>query len=312
MNKDSNQPPLVLNSPCKVNLSLDVLGRRDDGYHELRTVMHAVSLCDRLEFMPAGTGILELTCSDPDLPCGNSNLVMRAARALRDHAGIERGVNIHLHKRVPMGAGLGGGSANCGVALVGLNHFWQAGVPAAELRDLASELGSDAAFFVEGGTALCEGRGELLTPLESDLCLDTVLVLTGIHVATADVYDALGNVLTSRTGASNNVIRALANADLDGLGKAMDNDLRVPAMNVAPEVAELWGRVNARAPALNSLGVSMSGSGSSLFLLMADEPSAKGAAAGLEQDLGVPCVAVRSYPAWNGSVERLTVERGQN
>ena len=166
-----------LSAPAKVNLTFEALGRRADGYHEVRTVLHAVSLADEIAFAPAddlslvaeplvaeppGDGALSSAAS---APTGGDNLVLRAARLLRREAGVTAGAAIRLRKRIPVAAGLGGGSSDAAATLRGLRRLWGLDLDADALRELAAQLGSDVPFFVTGGAALAEGRGERLTPL---------------------------------------------------------------------------------------------------------------------------------------------------
>src|SRR5436190_5289571 len=151
-------------SPCKVNLLLNILGKRADGFHELETVMHPVPVCDTLSFARDGNGI-ELACSDPALPTNSSNLVWRAARAFLENAGIVSGVRIHLEKRIPMEAGLGGGSGNAATTLLGLNELFGSPLTPHSLQELAAALGSDVPFFLQGKPALGTGRGERIEAL---------------------------------------------------------------------------------------------------------------------------------------------------
>ena len=161
-----------LSAPAKVNLTFEALGRRADGYHEVRTVLHAVSLADEIAFAPADD--LSLAVEPPEAgafssaasaPTGDDNLVLRAARLLRREAGVKTGAAIRLRKRIPVAAGLGGGSSDAAAALRGLRRLWGLDLDADALRELAAQLGSDVPFFVTGGAALAEGRGERLTPL---------------------------------------------------------------------------------------------------------------------------------------------------
>ena len=158
---------LRLLAPAKVNLTFEALGRRADGYHEVRTVMQAVSLADEIEFAPAAGLSLTIAHGAPAFaaPPGEDNLVMRAARLLQREAGEARGAAILLRKRIPAAAGLGGGSSDAATTLLGLRRLWGLDMDADALRELAARLGSDVPFFVSGGTALAEGRGERLTPL---------------------------------------------------------------------------------------------------------------------------------------------------
>src|SRR3984957_2219879 len=153
-------------SPCKVNLLLNILGKRNDGFHELETVMYPIPLCDRLFFSRAATGI-ELTCTDATLPVDSRNLVHRAAAAFLQSAGIAEGVRIHLEKKIPQAAGLGGGSGNAATTLLGLNELFGGRLPSGKLHELAARLGSDVPFFLEAKPALATGRGEKVVFYES-------------------------------------------------------------------------------------------------------------------------------------------------
>ena len=151
---------LVLYAAAKVNLALEVLSRRADGYHEIATVLQAVDLSDRLVLEDAES--LELKVNVPDIPADATNLAMRAALALREAAAVNRGVRIVLDKRIPAAAGLGGGSADAAAVLVGLNRMWRLRWPVRRLREVATNLGMDVPFFLEGGAALGTARGERL------------------------------------------------------------------------------------------------------------------------------------------------------
>ena len=156
---------LELSSPCKVNLLLNILGKREDGFHELETVMQPVRLHDNLSFHRTGSDI-QLTCSEATLPVDARNLVHRAARAFLDTAGLREGVKVHLEKRIPLAAGLGGGSGNAATTLLGLNELFGEPLRHEDLHRLASSLGSDIPFFLQKRPALATGRGEIITPLE--------------------------------------------------------------------------------------------------------------------------------------------------
>ena len=157
--------PLEKHSPCKVNLLLNILGKRPDGFHELETVMQPVNLCDRLTFERCG-GAVELSCSDATLPVDSRNLVHRAATGFLQAARISDGVRIHLEKKIPLAAGLGGGSGNAATTLLALNELFGQPLPAAKLNELAAALGSDVPFFLQNQPALATGRGEKIQPLD--------------------------------------------------------------------------------------------------------------------------------------------------
>ena len=153
-------------SPCKVNLLLNILGKRADGFHELETVMQPVNLCDEMTFERAGAG-LQLTCSHPELPTDSKNLVHRAATAFLAAAKISDGVKIHLQKNLPLAGGIGGGSANAAVTFTALNELFGSPLPLEKLHELAAALGSDVPFFLYDQPALATGRGEKVQPLEN-------------------------------------------------------------------------------------------------------------------------------------------------
>jgi len=158
--------PIVVRAPAKINLTLEILGRRKDGYHEIASVMQTVDLCDTLTFAPRADGQIRVECRDPALaenPAGN--LVWRAARLLQQARQVDAGATIRLDKAIPTAAGLGGGSSDAAATLRGLDRLWALDLQAAELHNLAALLGSDVPFFLRGGTALAEGRGERITPL---------------------------------------------------------------------------------------------------------------------------------------------------
>lgn len=177
---------LTLESPAKLNLFLHITGRRPDGYHELQTIFQIIDYCDRLHFESNDSGILTLQCDIPELR-GDDNLILRAARALRNKSGCSMGADVTLEKNIPMGAGLGGGSSNAATALLALNRLWKTGLSNEELCALGVRLGADVPLFVKGQSAWAEGIGEILTPI--DLKQKFYLVVTpDCHVSTKDIF----------------------------------------------------------------------------------------------------------------------------
>ncbi len=177
---------LTLACPAKLNLFLHITGRRDDGYHLLQTVFQLIDRCDTLTLTPRDDGRVVFHCSDSTLE-GDDNLVVRAAALLRETTGSRRGASIHLTKRIPTGAGLGGGSSDAAAALRGLNHLWQCGLGEDALATLGLRLGADVPLFVRGRSAWGEGVGEVLTPVE--LPPRFYLVITpNCHVSTQDIF----------------------------------------------------------------------------------------------------------------------------
>lgn len=299
---------LRVRAPAKVNLCLEVLGRRPDGYHEIRTVMQAVSLYDELEVRPRPDGLLRLQCDDPDVPADQTNLVMRAARLLEDRWGTQPGADVQLTKRIPVGGGLGGGSADGAVALMALSELWGLAPSGEELTEMAAALGSDAPFFVSGGTALCEGRGERVTPLRCAEPIHHVLVMPPERVSTARVYARVSPRLTEGH-AARSVIEALAEGDLARLGRSLHNDLAGPARDENEGLRDVERALAACSAVREAPGHLLSGSGSSFFILTRGRSQAEKVAESVQRDLGVPCAGVHSLPAWHASIRPLTPGR---
>ncbi len=255
-------------SPCKVNLLLNILGQRPDGFHELETLFHPVALCDTLEFERAGSS-LELSCNDPALPVGQGNLVYRAAMAFLERAGIKEGVRIRLHKRIPMAAGLGGGSGNAATTLLGLNEIFEFPLPPAEVYRLTTQLGSDISFFLQPNPALATGRGEMVQPLEPFGVLEGtafVLVHPGFGISTPWAYQQLArfpHALNGQPGRAETLVTRLRQGDLKAAAESLYNSLEAPALEKYP-ILELFQRFFRENGALATL---MSGSGSTTFAL---------------------------------------------
>lgn len=245
-------------SPAKVNLFLRVLGKRPDGYHELSTLMQPVSLFDELTVgISVGGGVAVITDSD-QAPGGEGNLAHKAARLFLDKTGLKLGVSIIIKKRIPVGAGLGGGSSDCATALMALNEMAGAGLPERTLMDMAAALGSDVPFFILKGPALAAGRGERL----QRVCLPElhyVLVNPGFHVSTAWVYSSLG--LTKMAENNNLLYSYEVPASREGVLNALANDLEAVTSRQFPEIDEIKGMLQGA----GALGTLMSGSGPTVF-----------------------------------------------
>jgi len=249
---------VVLSAGAKVNLALEVLGKRPDGYHEIATVMQAVDLSDRLVLEDADG--LELVSRAPGVPTDATNLAWRAAVALRDAAGLERGVRITLDKRIPVAAGLGGGSTDAAAVLVGLNRLWRLRWPVARLGEVAIRLGMDVPFFLRGGAALATGRGETLDPLPGG-GLALVLVNPGIAASTAGMYAGVTPPMYSDGGRVRVMATALRRRALARVAGALWNTLERVAAPRHPEVAQMVAALLAA----GALGAAMSGSGLTVF-----------------------------------------------
>jgi 4-diphosphocytidyl-2-C-methyl-D-erythritol kinase len=262
-------------APAKVNLFLEVLAKRSDGYHEIATLMVAVSLYDALEFKEEASGEIQLECDLPGLATGPENLVVRAALLLRERTGCTRGVHIRLAKRIPLAAGLAGGSTDAAATLAGLNELWQLGLTTAALTALASELGSDVAFLFATPAAWCTGRGEQVAPLALGQTLWFVLLCPTLGISTAEVYR--GVTVPQRPQTGEEIRQAVVDGDMDEVGRRLHNRLQPVAETLCPALATYENRL----AALNPVGWLMSGSGSSFFALCRNSREAQAIAQGL-------------------------------
>ena len=250
---------LVLRTSAKVNLALEVLGKRGDGYHEIATVLQAVDLFDRLTMETAD--ILSLHADDPELPTDDGNLVMRAARLLQKTAGIEKGARLRLQKRIPVAAGLGGGSSDAAATLLGLNRLWGLRWPRARLQELAVELGMDVPFFLGTGRAVARGRGERLQVLPGGGGYALVLVNPRTPLSTREVYGRVPGGWHAEPTGTERVIEALRRRNVAALAAALTNNLE----RVVEPVLPVIGRMKAALLAAGALGAIMSGSGPTVF-----------------------------------------------
>jgi 4-diphosphocytidyl-2-C-methyl-D-erythritol kinase len=267
---------LARQSPCKVNLLLNVLGRRADGFHELETVLHPVPLCDCLHFERAPSGLI-LSCSLPALPTDASNLVHRAAARFLEQAGIREGVRIRLEKRAPLAAGLGGGSSNAAATLLALNELFGQPLSSKALVELAATLGSDVPFFLQAKPALATGRGERIEPMDGFPALERAWILLihpGFGISTAWAYQRLGRfptALQGQAGRAAGLIERLRNSDLAAAGAAFYNALEAPAFEKYPILALYQEFLRER----GASATLMSGSGSSTFALLPSQAQAE-------------------------------------
>jgi len=269
---------LTKDSPCKVNLLLNILGRRPDGFHDLESVFHPVNLCDQLSFTRGGTG-LELTCDNPALPTGAANLVHRAATTFREAVRINDGVRIHLSKHIPLAAGLGGGSGNAATTLLGLNELFGSPLTTEQLHPLAAALGSDVNFFLQNQPALATGRGEQIEPLTSFPALrgtSLLLIHPGFGISTPWAYQNLARfpvALNGRPGRARQLISLLQSTDLTAAGREFYNALEAPALEKYPVLALYQEFLRAHGAAATL----MSGSGSTTFAIFREQSEAEAA-----------------------------------
>lgn len=277
-------------APAKINWFLEILGRRADGFHEIETVMQAVSLFDEISVNPAPE--LTLQC-DVGLGPVEQNLAYRAAALLRDEHAPGKGAAIALRKNIPHGAGLGGGSSDAACTLVALNRLWELGLGADRLRELAGRIGSDCAFFVEGGMAHCTGRGEVVRALPDLPMAHVVILYPGVVSPTGAVYADAGNHLTHGRRDCYLAHARAGGTDLNALAASIHNRLQDSAIRVCAGLGEAWvGTANEQ----GALARFVSGSGSSIAFLMQDATSATGLATSLQARLACRAFAVTTLP----------------
>ena len=262
---------------AKINLSLDVTGVRENGYHDVRMIMQSIELCDYLDIEVNNSGRIELTCSNPEIECDKSNLIYKAADKLINKAVDEEiidkntGVTISLQKNIPIAAGLAGGSTDAAATLVGLNEELGLGYSSSELRGLGVTLGADIPFCIEGGTYLSEGIGEVLSKLKDAPDCFIVLVKPDINVSTKFVYDNL--ILNEETVHPDVdvMLDAIETGSIKRVADCLDNLLATVTEKEYPIIVDIKNILKENG-ALNAI---MSGSGPTVFGLFDDEEKAK-------------------------------------
>ena len=281
---------LEKSSPCKVNLLLNILGKRPDGFHELETVFHPVNVCDELTFERCCQGI-ELSCNDASLPTDGRNLVHRAATAFLTAAGSRDGLKIHLEKKLPLAAGLGGGSGNAAITLLALNELFGRPLTTARLHEIAASLGSDINFFLQDKPALASGRGEKVEALEHFPALRGkafLLVHPGFGISTPWAYQNLARfpaALNGRPGRAKQLVLELQSHDWPAAAGGFYNSLEAPALEKFP-VLSLYQEFLRSNGALAAL---MSGSGSTTFAITENVTAAEALAEKFKGRFGKNC-----------------------
>lgn len=256
---------LVLPSSAKINWVLRVVGLRQDGYHEVLTVLQTIDLADEIHLEGLPGRNIELTVEGRDVLGGPKNLIWQAAQLLCDSCGIRAGARVHLRKRIPVGAGLGGGSSNAAVTLMGLNLLWECGLDHDRLLLLASRLGSDVPFFLVGGTALGEGRGERIQALPDwPDPKAMILLFPGVEIPTSEAYRLggwTGRSLLTKNGIRNKIMRFReAERWAAGVWSLVQNDFEAPIFNRYPILVQARDRLRAA----GCRNVFLCGSGSTL------------------------------------------------
>ena len=261
---------VTLQAMAKINLGLDVLRRREDGYHEVKMVMQTVKLYDTLTLKVRKEKGIHICVGTSKLPADENNLITKAARLLYTHYSINEGVEISLTKRIPIAAGMAGGSTDAAATLVGMNHLFDLGCSAERLKELGVTIGADVPYCIQGGTALSEGIGERLTPLPAAPDCYLVIARPDIHVSTKYVYDNLHVSSLKHHPDIDAMVEAVRNRNLNGIADKMENILENVTTKEYPVIDKLKDRMRA-AGAMNAL---MSGSGPTVFGLFEDKEKA--------------------------------------
>lgn len=293
---------ITLPSFAKINWSLEVLGRRADGYHEVRTLLQTISLTDTLSFERTSDGI-DFSCSASEVPVDDTNLVVRAATRFLAETGVAGGVRIHLDKRIPVAAGLGGGSSNAAVTLIGLEKMWQTGIARERLVEMGATLGADVPYFFTGGTALGTGRGDEILEMPEIEESRILLINPGIGISAGEAYRALPARLTlpyvkdkmpfSLEAAESGVSTPLS------VPGGLRNDLEAGVLGLYPALEEIRLRMRLA----GAWATMMSGSGSTFFALF-DTEAARAAA---EKDIAEKDIEDTGW--WFAPVETVARQR---
>ncbi len=266
------EPGFALQSPAKINLGLRILGSRENGYHDIETIFQEISLADRLEFRPLG--YWRLTCTEENLGCGDDNLIAEAARKLAEITEHPFDGAVHLVKRTPVGGGLGGGSSNAAVALLGLAKLWNLNAEPSLLEEIAPEIGADCSFFLQGGLAYATGRGDRLEWLPGAIPGTVVIVIPEFSVSTKWAYEHVEISLTK--GEKSSILKSLIwqSDPLSALRRGAVNDFEPAVFARWPELEDIKASLYDAGADLAAL----SGSGATVFGVFRSRRRAEGAA----------------------------------
>jgi 4-diphosphocytidyl-2-C-methyl-D-erythritol kinase len=294
-----NQLSLSVPSFAKINWNLQILGRRADGYHEVRTLLQTISLHDDLHFEVTRDGSIALTCNDPEIPIDEQNLIVQAAYALKRHYNLDQGASVRLEKRIPTKAGLGGASSNAAVSLLALAHLWNLETSASELLEIAATLGADVPFFLIGGCGLATGTGATVSSLadRSDNGVHHLIVITpNASVSTPEAYAALRS--TALTTSPTKTILSSSRTEPESrysqpwpLPDSLNNDFESVIFDIQPEIR----RTKEALVQAGTHGALLAGSGSSVFGIFADSEDQQRALKEMKLEAGwrvFPCVTL--------------------
>jgi len=251
---------LTIKAYAKINLTLEILRRLPSGYHEIKSVMQQTALCDDITISEAHAGIT-IESTNSNIPRNARNSIWKAAALLKERCGVDHGVKFKLVKRIPIGGGMGGGSADAAATLLGLNKFWHLGLSQAELLEIGQEIGMDVAFCILGGTALATGRGEVIAPLPLLPKQHIVIVNPGIFVSTRKAYEGLDVDKLSFADKSAQMIDAIQHQDFESIVASLYNDFEKNILYQYPAISV----VKIHLAAAGVAKALLSGSGASVF-----------------------------------------------
>ncbi|MGQ9608186.1 MAG: 4-(cytidine 5'-diphospho)-2-C-methyl-D-erythritol kinase [bacterium] len=262
---------ISLRANAKINLFLNVLDRRPDGYHNIETIYQSISLHDTVTLRKGRPGKINIQCNHPDVPIDDKNIVYNAVKLMNLESGTDYGVDIQIVKRIPIGAGLAGGSADAAVTFVGLNELWDIGFDMDKLQELGSKLGADVPFCIIGGTCLGKGKGEKITKLDPLPSLPVVIANPGFQISTAWAYECIDNLgLTDTTKNANILIDKIKQGELSNISEDLFNIFEIIAFQKYPVLSKLKDCFDKN----SALGSLMTGSGPTVFALAKDIPTA--------------------------------------
>jgi len=258
---------LSIKAPAKINLTLDVLHKRQDGYHEVEMVMTTIDLADRIELSLLDASTIKVDCSASFVPTDERNLVFQAAKLLKERYNIQQGVSIYIEKEIPVAAGLAGGSSDAAATIKGLNELWKLGLTIDEMATIGAELGSDVPFCIYGGTALATGRGEVIHKLSTPPPFWVILAKPPIGVSTGNVYGKLAITNQMIHPRTSKMIEAIENRDFNMITKELGNVLETVTLKEYPQVAHIKEQMKR----FGADGVLMSGSGPTVYAITQKE-----------------------------------------
>ncbi len=294
-----NQTSFSLPSFAKINWSLQILGRRPDGYHEVSTLLQTISLHDEIHFDIDNYGNISLSCEEPGIPTDDQNLIVRAALALQARYKVAQGVRVRLEKKIPAKAGLGGASSNAAISLLALAHLWKVNAPAVELREIAASLGADVPFFLLGGCASATGTGTTVSALSGNTRQSPrylVVIVPNASVSTAEAYAAFSSSALTTFG-SDPILSSSQNEAKKSDSQpwppkdSLKNDFESVIFDIEPEIR----RTKENLLQAGALGALLAGSGSSVFGIFAGREDQLRAAREIKLETGwriFPCVTV--------------------